>query len=77
MIILYKTDKNHSFNSRRVLGVAEDFKNLHQLIKEQARKEGNKLSFPQMINLLSEQKTKGYEGQGEFMIKGIKINTLI
>lgn len=77
IFICYKTDAWHSYASRDIIGIATTFEMAYALCKQQAKKEGEKLSKDQKFNLKNIKQTQGYSGDGEFQIEEVTTNTLL
>ena len=75
--IIYKTDNQHSFKSRDVIGVSRNIDELTSLICQQVNKEGGSLYLEQWELLANTNQTQGYKGDGEFVVEEIEIGTLI
>ncbi len=69
IFIIYKTDSHHSYASRDTIGLAETKERAISICKEQAKKEGERLSKDQLFNLNNISQTQGYSGEGEFALK--------
>lgn len=76
VFIVYKTDPWHSYASRDLLGVGTSKNHAIKLCKEQASKEGERISSDQLFNLNNINQTQGYSGEGEFVIEPVTVNTL-
>lgn len=77
MYLLYKTDAQHSYASRDLLAICTTIENIMIAIKQQVKKEGEKLSNDDVYNLLNIKQTQGYNGSGEFDYEKVSINTLL
>ena len=77
MYILYKTDTQHSFGSRDVLGFSQFVEGIISLCLQQAEKENEKISDDDLYNLNHIKQTQGYEGEGEFDYEEIEEDVLI
>lgn len=75
--IVYKTDNQHSYASRDMIGITPLTTSPIDLIQEHARKEGEMLSGDDIINLHSLRKTQGYKGEGEYDWETVELNTLL
>ena len=75
--IVYKTDTHHSYASRDILGVCDEFTSVIELIYKQVDKEGGELGLDQEYNLESIHQTQGYSGEGEFQIETVETNKLL
>lgn len=73
---VYKTDVQHSYASRDLIGIGELFISAFDLCKKQAKKEGYKISVDDEFNLRHISQTQGYEGPGEFVIEELTLNVL-
>jgi hypothetical protein len=74
--LIYKTDNWHSYGSRDLIGIAVN-RNPIDIIKEQVKKEGEKLSKDDEYNLANIKQTQGYEGEGEFQYEEAETDTLL
>lgn len=77
IIVVYKTDAHHSYNSRDIIGVATNVDMAIFICKQQAKKEGEKFTSNDMFNLMNIKQTQGYCGKGEFDYETIQLNKLI
>lgn len=75
--LVYKTDVWHSYASRDIIGVCTTLAHAYDAIRQQARKEGEKLTEEDIFNLVNIKQTQGYTGDGEFQIEGIEKNKLL
>lgn len=77
MYLVYKTDTHHSYASRDIIGVCTTQSMCVTICKQQAKKEGEKISKKELWNLSHLQQTQGYSGEGEFQFELFKVNTLL
>lgn len=77
MYLIYKTDCHHSYASRDLIGITGNKKTVLKLIKQQVKKEGEKLDSDQLFNLENISQTQGYEGKGEFHFEEVETNKLL
>ncbi len=77
MFLVYKTDGNHSYASRDIIGLASDRAYAMLLCKEKAKAEGYEISGDQEWNLGNLEQTQGYSGEGEFQYEKIETDTLL
>ena len=77
VFLVYKTDAQHSYASRDVIGIATTEEEAILLCQEQADKEGEAIDEEQLYNLSNLKQTQGYQGEGEFDYESMKINTLL
>jgi len=75
--LVYKTDANHSYASRDLIGVGLSKEHAIFLCYQQAKKEGEEIDDEQKHNLLNLKQTQGYAGTGEFDFELVKTNTLL
>lgn len=76
--LVYKTDVHHSYASRDVIGLVTTNKlGCIKVCKQQAKKEGEKISSTELYNLAHIQQTQGYSGEGEFQYEFIEANKLL
>jgi hypothetical protein len=75
--LVYKTDANHSYASRDIIGVATNKQDAIFLCYQQAQKEGETIDQEQLHNLENLKQTQGYSGKGEFDFETVKTNTLL
>ena len=76
MKFIYKTDVNHSYASRDLIGVAVHLTPL-ELIQQQVKKEDETLDEDQVFNIGNIGQTQGYSGEGEFDTEEIEIDILL
>lgn len=77
MYIVYKTDNQHSYASRDVIGLATSKSLAIILCRQQALKEGYILEKDQLFNLINLKQTQGYNGEGEFFFEMMEPNKLL
>ena len=77
VIAVYKTDAWHSYVSRDLIGIATDYAKAIIICHEQAKKECCEIGEDQSFNLMQIKQTQGYEGEGEFVIERLDLNTLL
>lgn len=77
MYLIYKTDCNHSYASRDLIGITGNKKTVMKLIKQKVKLEGEKLDSDQKFNLENISQTQGYEGEGEFHFEEVETNKLL
>jgi hypothetical protein len=77
MFLLYKTDNWHNYASRDLLALCTTKKKVIQFAKEQAKKEGVKLSEDDLYNLENISQTQGFRGAGEFHFEQMEANKLL
>ena len=77
IFLVYKTDSNHSYASRDIIGVATTKNHAITLCIEQAQKEGFTLDSDQLFNIKNIEQTQGYEGEGEFHYEQMETDTLL
>lgn len=75
--LVYKTDAWHSYASRDLIGVCSSHKVAVKICKEQAKKEGYKISKQELFNLNNIKQTQGYKGEGEFDFEEVETNILL
>ena len=75
--IVYKTDKNHSYASREIIGVATSENKAISICRQQVKKEGDKIDKEQLCHLLKMNQTQGYSGEGEFQLGEFESNKLL
>ena len=81
--IIYKTDAQHSYNSRDIIGIASDEHEeiaritAIEICEQQAEKEGNFITIEQLFNLNNYKQTQNYSGDGEFQFEAIETNKLL
>lgn len=74
--VVYKCDTWHTRASLDLIGVATTPANMLKICKQQAKKEGVKLSQYTLEFLSSKLQTQDYEGEGEFYIECLEPNKL-
>jgi len=74
--IVYKTDAWHSYDSRDMLGVATTKSNALKIVRQQVKKQGEKLSKDDLYNLDHINQTQNHNGEGEFVIEPLETNKL-
>jgi len=74
--IVYKTDAWHSYASRDMLGVGTTKSNALKIVRQQVKKQGEKLSKDDLYNLDHINQTQNYNGEGEFVIEPLETNKL-
>jgi len=77
VFIVYKTDAQHSYVSRDILGIATNPFSAIDLIASKARAEGFKIDAEQYFNLQNIKQTQGYTGEGEFSFEQVKTDVLL
>lgn len=77
IFLVYKTDVWHSYNSRVIIGVCTTLENVFKVIKQQAKKEGFKITKENLEDLNHMEQTQSYKGEGEFVFEEMEINTLL
>jgi len=77
MYLIYKTDAWHSYASRDIIGIASSPKIVTAICKQQAKKEGSKITKEQLWNLKNIQQTQDYKGEGEFQFEEIQTDILL
>jgi hypothetical protein len=77
VFLVYKTDNRHSYASRDLLGVCDNWAYVKPIINAQASKEGEKISQDDAFNIINIKQTQGYEGEGEFFIEEVNTNVLL
>ena len=75
VLVVYKTDANHTYASRNMIGIASDDHNAQMICKERAYKEGNNIIGDAWDTLVTLNQTQGYQGEGEFQIEEIPLDT--
>lgn len=74
--VVYKTDSQHSYASRDIIGVATSHKMAISICRQQAKKEHRKINEEQLFNLNNIKQTQGYS-DGEFQFEEMKKDILI
>lgn len=77
MYLVYKTDNQHSFKSRDIIGVVDELNNAIDICQQQAEKEECEILTDDIFNLGNIKQTQNYQGDGEFVIEEITINELL
>ena len=77
IILIYKTDCNHSYASRDIIGIVENESLILPIIEQQAEKEGQQIDLEQEFNIINIKQTQGYIGEGEFQAEPVQINVLL
>lgn len=75
--MVYKTDAQHSYASRDLIGVATTPHVAMLICSEQATKEHQKLNREQIFNLDNIKQTQGYSGEGEFHYEKVIVDQLL
>ena len=73
---VYATDNWHSFASRDLIGIATSKQNAIKLCRQQATKDGVRLSRDSRYNLENINQTQEYKGEGELVIEELNTNIL-
>lgn len=68
---VYKTDKSHSYESRKLIGVCTTKRKMLSLCSRFAKMESTCLTRAQVIKLSTTYKTEGYKGEGEFFCENV------
>ena len=74
--LIYKTDNQHSYQSRDLLAVVIDH-NPIPFIKTHALKTGDFISEDDQYNLVNIKQTQNFEGKGEYMYELVEANVLL
>lgn len=77
VLIVYKTDAWHSYNSRNLIGICLSIESAIVVCEAQADKEEGEIGEDQLFNLRNIHQTQGYFGDGEFQIEIVELNTLL
>ncbi len=77
IILIYKTDNHHSNDSKRVIAIAENEFKAIDLIKFYARRGDCEITDDDIFCLDNYNQTQGYEGEGEFVIEEVYLNTFV
>lgn len=77
MYLLYKTDAQHSYDSRDIIAAATSPINAILLAKQHANAEGEPITTEQLWNLQSFNQTQGYEGEGEYQFEHVQEDVII
>jgi hypothetical protein len=77
VFVVYKTDMNHSYKSRDIIGIATSDIMAVKICTMQAKKENEQITKEQLWNLSNLKQTQGYNGEGEFQFEEIKTDTLL
>jgi hypothetical protein len=77
VIIVYKTDNWHSYNSRDMISIVNTKKEAVKICKLKAKKEKENFGLDQVRQLEDLWQTQNYEGSGEFQIVQYDKNTLL
>lgn len=75
--LVYKTDRQHTYASRDLIGIATTKAISVRICKEQAKKEGESITEEQLFNLNNIKQTQGYSGSGEFQFEELSTNILL
>ncbi len=74
--IVFTCDNWHTHASKDLIAVCSSLKNAIKIIKQQAKKYGEKINSDDLYNLNNIKQTQNYEGEGEFLIEEYEQNTL-
>lgn len=77
VFVVYKTDAQHSYASRDVIAITDNYTHVEFLCQEQAKKEGDSIDKEQLWNLQNLKQTQGYSGEGEFQYEEVTLNVLL
>lgn len=77
IFLVYKTDNWHSYASRDIIGACTTLTIAIRIVKQQAKKDGEKLNKDTISFLADKLQTQDYAGDGEFQIEPINKNTLL
>lgn len=77
LFLVYKTDAWHSYASRDLIGACTNKPSVIRIIKQKAKKEGEKIGNDQLFNLNNISQTQGYFGDGEFHFESVELNKLL
>jgi len=77
IFLVYKTDNQHSFKSRDIIGAVDSADEVINICQLQAKKEGCVITSDQLFNVNNYHQTQGYEGAGEFATERVILNTLL
>ena len=75
--LVYFTDNHHSKDSRELLCVCDNLLSLTMNIIDEATEFNVDLKTKDLVHLYNEYQTQGLCGVGEFILVGIKLNSLI
>ena len=75
--LVYKTDAQHSYASRDIIGIADNQHHAVHICQLQAKKEAETISDEELWNLRGIKQTQGYSGEGEFQFEEVELNTLL
>ena len=76
--LVFKTDCHHTHQSRELIGIATNTDIVLRIIKERAKKDGDKIT-PEQVNLLKtikQTQSNGDEISGEFLFELQPVNEL-
>ena len=76
VIMVYKTDHQHSYASRDTIGVATNFQNAFFIAKKHAEVNNQVISQEQNINLVNLNQTQGMD-EWEYVFEELQTNKLI
>lgn len=77
VFLCYKTDAQHSYSSRDIIGIGTDRGEAIEICRQKAFKEGSRIDSEQLWNLINLLQTQGYVGEGEFQIESVFVNQLL
>ena len=75
-VLVYKSDNQHSYKSLDLIAVATSKENAIQLICNQVKNEGEKLTDDDNYNLNNIKQTQNYQGDGEFLYQEVEPDVL-
>lgn len=77
MILVYKTDNWHTYDSRDLIGVAKEKSKALDICEQHAKKEGETFTDDDIYNLNNLKQTQGYNGEGEFAYEEVETDKLL
>lgn len=77
VFIVYKTDAQHSYASRDVIGIATSIYNACDIVALHDKKHGCYLKKDDLYMLENILQTQNYKGEGEFHIEKMQVNKLL
>lgn len=76
VFVCYKTDTQHSYASRDIIGIASNPLIAVDLCNQHATKSGLPITKDQLWNLLHLKQTQGYKGSGEYQFEELPVNVI-
>lgn len=77
LILVYKCDNWHTHATKFIIGLSDNYVDIKKICKQYAKSKNEKFKKLDYEELIMNNQTQNYFGEGQFMVEEITLNELI